>query len=89
MNLSARCKHYRLRQPLFRRSSHFYKYELPTGFCRSLLLENLKAHGLMSDSLIMQRDTTDLTAENRELKLRLQAMEQQAQLRDGMCSTIH
>ncbi|RWW32208.1 hypothetical protein GW17_00003140 [Ensete ventricosum] len=51
--------------------------------------KNLKAHGLMSDSLIMQRDTTDLTAENRELKLRLQAMEQQAQLRDGMCSTIH
>lgn len=31
----------------------------------------------------MQRDTTGLTAENKELKLRLQAMEQQAQLRDG------
>lgn len=43
----------------------------------------------MSDSFVLQRDTTDLTAENRELKLRLQAMEQQAQLRDGMCSTIH
>lgn len=40
----------------------------------------------MFDSLVMQRDTTDLTSENRELKLRLQAMEQQAQLRDGMCS---
>lgn len=33
----------------------------------------------------MQRDNTDLNAENREHKLRLQAMEQQAQLRDGMC----
>lgn len=33
-----------------------------------------------------QRDTTGLTAENKELKLRLQAMEQQAHLRDGMFS---
>lgn len=33
---------------------------------------------------VMQRDTTGLTNENKELKLRLQAMEQQAQLRDGM-----
>lgn len=32
----------------------------------------------------MQRDTTGLTAENKELKLRLQAMEQQAHLRDGI-----
>lgn len=32
----------------------------------------------------MQRDTTGLTAENKELKLKLQAMEQQAHLRDGM-----
>lgn len=31
----------------------------------------------------VQRDTTGLTTENTELKLRLQAMEQQAQLRDG------
>lgn len=35
-------------------------------------------------SLKIQRDTTGLTAENRELKLRLQAMEEQAQLRDGI-----
>ena len=34
--------------------------------------------------LIMQRDTSGLTTENRELKLRLQAMEEQAKLRDGM-----
>ena len=34
-----------------------------------------------------QRDTTGLTTENRELKLRLQSMEEQAKLRDGMlCS---
>ena len=33
---------------------------------------------------MMQRDTTGLTAENKELKLRLQALEQQAQLRDGI-----
>ena len=32
----------------------------------------------------MQRDTNGLTAENKELKMRLQAMEQQAHLRDGM-----
>lgn len=31
----------------------------------------------------MQRDTTGLSTENTELKLRLQSMEQQAQLRDG------
>lgn len=33
--------------------------------------------------LLMQRDTNGLTVENKELKLRLQAMEQQAHLRDG------
>lgn len=32
---------------------------------------------------IIQRDTTGLSTENTELKLRLQAMEQQAHLRDG------
>ena len=31
----------------------------------------------------MQRDTSGLTAENKELKLKLQAMEQQTHLRDG------
>jgi hypothetical protein len=31
----------------------------------------------------LQRDTTGLSAENAELKIRLQAMEQQAHLRDG------
>ncbi|XP_062088530.1 transcription factor RF2b-like [Humulus lupulus] len=33
---------------------------------------------------LLQRDTTGLTAENKELKMQLQAMEQQAQLREGM-----
>lgn len=32
----------------------------------------------------MQRDTSGLNAENKELKFRLQALEQQAHLRDGM-----
>jgi hypothetical protein len=35
----------------------------------------------------LKRDTTGLSAENAELKIRLQAMEQQAQLRDGMLPT--
>lgn len=35
--------------------------------------------------MLMQRDTFGLNAENKELKLRLQALEQQAHLRDGMC----
>jgi len=35
-------------------------------------------------SHMMQRDTTDLTTENKELKLRLEALEQEAQLREGM-----
>lgn len=32
----------------------------------------------------MQRDTTDLTVQNKELKMKLDALEQQAQLREGM-----
>ena len=35
-------------------------------------------------TFVVQKDTTSLTTENSELKLRLQSMEQQAQLRDGM-----
>ena len=35
-----------------------------------------------------QRDTTGLSAENPELKIRLQAMEQQAQLCDGESLTF-
>jgi hypothetical protein len=41
------------------------------------------------DLLQIQRDTTGLTAENRELKLRLQSMEEQAKLRDGMLWSNH
>jgi len=37
----------------------------------------------MTRMLILQKDTTGLTTENSELKLRLQAMEQQDHLRDG------
>ncbi|WOL12730.1 transcription factor RF2b [Canna indica] len=43
-----------------------------------------EATTLSAQLTVLQRDTTDLTAENRELKLRLQAMEQQAQLRDAL-----
>ncbi|KAI7753176.1 hypothetical protein M8C21_020281, partial [Ambrosia artemisiifolia] len=32
----------------------------------------------------LQRDTSDITTENKELKLRLEAMEQHAQLRDAL-----
>lgn len=42
---------------------------------------------LIYDLLLLletQRDTSGLTTENRELKLRLQSMEEQAKLRDGM-----
>lgn len=42
---------------------------------------------LIYDLPLMQRDTSGLSIENKELKLRLQAMEQQAQLRDGMYVT--
>lgn len=55
----------------------------------SLLSDILRAflRNFLEQSLyysFSQRDATGLTAENRELKLRLQAMEQQAHLRDGM-----
>lgn len=40
-------------------------------------------------SFLLQRDTTQFTNENTELKLRLQAMAQQAQLRDGMIYLVH
>ncbi|KAG0483519.1 hypothetical protein HPP92_011603 [Vanilla planifolia] len=42
-----------------------------------------EATTLSAQLTLYQRDTTGLTAENMELKLRLQTMEQQAQLRDG------
>ncbi|XP_007011315.2 PREDICTED: transcription factor RF2b isoform X1 [Theobroma cacao] len=43
-----------------------------------------EATTLSAQLTLFQRDTTGLSTENTELKLRLQAMEQQAQLRDGM-----
>nr|ACN35008.1 unknown [Zea mays] len=48
-----------------------------------------EATTLSAQLTLLQRDTTGLTAENRELKLRLQSMEEQAKLRDGMiCSFL-
>ncbi|KAJ7974068.1 Transcription factor like [Quillaja saponaria] len=43
-----------------------------------------EATTLSAQVTMLQRDTTGLTQENKELKLRLQAMEQQAQLRDAL-----
>lgn len=43
-----------------------------------------EATTLSAQVTMLQRDTTGLTVENKELKLRLQAMEQQADLRDAL-----
>ncbi|XXG78158.1 hypothetical protein AAC387_Pa08g2159 [Persea americana] len=43
-----------------------------------------EATTLSAQLTLLQRDTTGLTTENKELKLRLQAMEQQAHLRDAL-----
>ncbi|XP_008785820.1 transcription factor VIP1-like [Phoenix dactylifera] len=61
-----------------------YTSELETKV-RTLQTE---ATTLMAQLSQLQRDTTDLTAENRELKLRLQAMEKEAQLRDALNETL-
>lgn len=50
--------------------------------CLSLLLIALDY--LKITFTYIQRDATGLTSQNSELKFRLQAMEQQAQLRDGI-----
>ncbi|KAL2894213.1 Transcription factor VIP1 [Bienertia sinuspersici] len=43
-----------------------------------------EATTLSAQVTLLQRDTSGLTVENKELKLRLQALEQQAQLRDAL-----
>lgn len=47
-----------------------------------------EATTLSAQVTMLQRDTTGLTSENKELKLRLQAMEQQAHLRDALNDTL-
>ncbi|CAK9134719.1 unnamed protein product [Ilex paraguariensis] len=47
-----------------------------------------EATTLSAQLTLLQRDTTGLTAENKELKLRLEAMEQQAHLRDALNETL-
>ncbi|XP_062188374.1 transcription factor RF2b-like [Phragmites australis] len=47
-----------------------------------------EATTLSAQLALFQRDTTGLSAENAELKIRLQAMEQQAQLRDALNDTL-
>ncbi|KAK7380466.1 hypothetical protein VNO78_32977 [Psophocarpus tetragonolobus] len=43
-----------------------------------------EATNLSAQLTMLQRDTTDLTAENKELKIRLEALEQEAQLREDL-----
>lgn len=43
-----------------------------------------EATTLSAQITLLQRDTTGMTAENKELKLKLEAMEQQARLRDAL-----
>lgn len=43
-----------------------------------------EATTLSAQLTLLQRDTSSLTVENRELKLRLQSMEEQAKLRDAL-----
>ncbi|KAK4800475.1 hypothetical protein SAY86_020962 [Trapa natans] len=43
-----------------------------------------EATTLSAQVTVLQKDTTDLTTENKELKLRLQAMEQEAHLRNAL-----
>lgn len=57
---------------------------LPSQLATIIVNCNTEVHMLFQ----CQRDTTGLTAENTELKLRLQAMEQQAQLRDGISDKL-
>ncbi|KVH99619.1 transcription factor VIP1 [Cynara cardunculus var. scolymus] len=47
-----------------------------------------EATTLSTQVTMLQRDTSGLTSENKELKLRLQAMEQQAKLRDALNETL-
>ncbi|CAN1175812.1 Transcription factor VIP1 [Linum perenne] len=47
-----------------------------------------EATTLSAQVTVLQRDTTGLTTENKELKLRLQALEQQAHLRDALNETL-
>jgi hypothetical protein len=47
-----------------------------------------EATNLSAQVTILQRDTAGLTTENKELKLRLQAMGQQAHLRDALNDTL-
>ncbi|KAK9046998.1 hypothetical protein V6N11_052866 [Hibiscus sabdariffa] len=47
-----------------------------------------EATNLSAQVTMLERDTTGLTTENKELKLRLQAMEQQAQLKDALNESL-
>lgn len=56
---------------------------LGTVYYISLLYFGVEPHNYLVVFFHEQRDTTGLNAENNELKLRLQTMEQQVHLQDG------
>ncbi|GAB2270605.1 hypothetical protein Dimus_005487 [Dionaea muscipula] len=60
------------------------KLRYTTELERKVQTLQTEATSLSAKVAILQRDRTGLAAENRELKLRLQALEQQAQLRDDL-----
>lgn len=55
---------------------------------RKVLTLQTEATSLSSQLTLLQRDTNGLTAENNELKLRLQGMEQQVHLQDALNDAI-
>ncbi|KAK1311290.1 Transcription factor VIP1 [Acorus calamus] len=55
---------------------------------RKVHMLQTEATTLSAQLTLLQRDTNGLTVENKELKLRLQAMEQQAHLRDALNDTL-
>jgi hypothetical protein len=82
---SRRCRSCRRRPPLSPPSSRFSRYlaliPLPLS-CAFFLDQSLHSiHTVLN--IFLQRDSAGIATQNNELKFRLQAMEQQAQLRDG------
>ena len=85
---SRRCRSCRRRPPRCPRSSLCYRYDHELHSEGNVAVVCSKVQSLMCvlnhrALLRSQRDSAGLATQNNELKFRLQAMEQQAQLRDG------
>ncbi|XP_020583161.1 transcription factor VIP1-like [Phalaenopsis equestris] len=65
-------------------AARFHSYMFTSELERKVQTLQTEATTLSAQLTLLQRDTTGLTTENRELKLRLQSMEQQAHLRDAL-----